>query len=208
MKKPFLIAVLNLTVAGYLAAQVSGSFTDTRDNKTYKTVLISTQTWMAENLNYATSESWCYNDSISYCNTYGRLYTLEAAKTACPAGWHLPTDAEWKTLETELGMSRADADLQGWRGSKQGGQLKETDTAHWETPNTAATNSSGFSALPGGYRYTTGKFFLSGKYGYWWTATIFDKNNVWIRFLTYDFPKIKRNPLGGGNACSVRCVKD
>ncbi len=121
----------------------TGSFTDPRDGQTYNTVKIGNQWWMAENLNYdADTGSWCYNDNSSNCTTYGRLYDWATALTVAPAGWHLPTDAEWTVLTDYLGGL-----------SVAGGKMKETGTTHWSSPNTGATNESGFTALPGGSRY-------------------------------------------------------
>ena len=109
---------------------------------------------------------------ISNRDNYGGLYTWAAAmdgstssstnpsgvKGVCPDGWHLPSDAEWKELEISLGMSQADADNTGFRGTDEGGKLKETGTAHWKSPNSGATNESRFTALPGGLRYYNGTF--------------------------------------------------
>lgn len=206
--KIFLITVANIIFADFLAAQVTGAFTDTRDGKKYKTVKIEKQTWMAENLNYKTADSWCYNDSAAYCKTYGRLYTWAAAKKACPVGWHLPGDNEWKALEIKLGISKSGADSVGWRGTNQGGQLKESIIKYWKSPNTGASNITGFSALPGGYRYTSGKFYLTGKYGYWWSASEYDQYDAWIRYLTFDHSQIRRAYLGKDDAFSVRCIKN
>jgi hypothetical protein len=97
----------------------------------YAVVTIGDQTWMAENLNYETSDSWGFFNNGSNCDVYGRLYTWDAAMSACPSGWHLPSDNEWKTLEMFLGMSQSEADDTGWRGSDEGGKLKETGTTHW-----------------------------------------------------------------------------
>ena len=102
MKKVFVL-VIGLLLSGFLFAQKDSSFVDSRDGKVYKTVKIGTQTWMAQNLNYTMVNSSCYNDSNVNCKTYGRLYTWAAAKTACPKGWHLPSDTEWSILETYSG---------------------------------------------------------------------------------------------------------
>ncbi len=114
-----------------------------------------------------TDKAYCwYNNSTANRDTYGGLYTWAAAMNGaassdanpsgvqgvCPDGWHLPSDAEWKELEMFLGMSQAEADDTGWRGTDEGGKLKEAGTTHWNSPNTGATNESGFTALPGGCR--------------------------------------------------------
>jgi uncharacterized protein (TIGR02145 family) len=133
---------------------IYGTLTDNRNGgQIYKTVTIGTQTWMAENLNYATSSgSWYYENNISNYHTYGRLYSQDAARTACPSGWHLPTRQEWNTLENFV-------------GSSAGTKLKS------KSPDWDGTDDYGFSAKPGGRRYTDGAFGNLGSYGYWWTAT-------------------------------------
>ena len=118
----------------------TGTFTDARDNTTYKWVKIGTQTWMAENLSYKTSSGcWAYNNNESNVAIYGYLYSWEKAQTVAPAGWHLPSQAEWKTLVDYLGGA-----------DKAYNKLLESGTAHWESPNTG-TNESKFTALPSGY---------------------------------------------------------
>jgi len=116
----------------------TGTLTDNRDNITYNTVKIGNHWWMAQNLNYQTdSASWCYNDDPQMCAIYGRLYTLEAAKTACPPGWRLPTEEEYEALEIHLGMDPQDNILYFKahdRALTVGGQLKEAGTDHWKVP--------------------------------------------------------------------------
>ncbi len=164
---------------------------------------------MAENLNYNPgSGSWCYNDNSSNCTTYGRLYDWATALTVAPAGWHLPTDEEWKTLEMYLGMSQAEADETGYRGTDEGGKLKETGTTHWNSPNTGATNESGFTALPGGTRSSDGSFYLVGTTGPFWSATEFNSSNVWNRSLHYLYAEVSRSGCSKLCGLSVRCVKD
>ena len=111
-------------------AQDKGDFKDARDGNIYKWVKIGNQVWMAENLNCNTSNSWWYNNSSENGDVYGRLYTWDAALTACPDGWHLPSNKEWKTMEMALGMSQSEADNTGLRGTYEGGKMKETGTTH------------------------------------------------------------------------------
>jgi hypothetical protein len=138
MKK--IIAML-LLFSTMVFAQQKGTFTDPRDNKTYKTVKIVSQTWMAENLNYAASGSKCYDDKPENCKKYGRLYDWDAAMRVCPYGWHLPSDYEWDVLMAAVdGTERAGEKLKaksGWNNSYQGKSGNGTD-------------QYGFSALPGG----------------------------------------------------------
>ncbi|WP_157966005.1 fibrobacter succinogenes major paralogous domain-containing protein [Cognataquiflexum aquatile] len=129
------------------------TFTDPRDGQVYKIVKIGDQTWFAENLNYDAEGSWCYDNDPENCEIYGRLYTWEAGLTACPEGWHLPSEDEWGKLVDFLG---------GYEIA--GGKMKSI--SGWEEPNIGATNESGFSALPGG-----GRNVLLGGGGFWWSST-------------------------------------
>lgn len=188
----------NGTITVIVSHAAANTLTDTRDCKTYRTVKIGTQTWMAENLNFESpSGSWCYNDIASNCTIYGRLYNWAAAKTACPTGWHLPTDAEWTTLSTYLGGDAI-----------AGGALKST--TGWTSPNTGATNSSGFSALPGGFRNAFGVYNSIGICGTWWSATEYDALTAWYRYLSYSNSIFYRSNTDKDKIAgwSVRCIKD
>jgi len=112
--------------------------------------------WMKKNLDIEKANSWCYDDKPANCTTYGRLYTWDVARIACPAGWHLPTDQEWTKLVTTAG------------GSEEAGYALKSKTG-WNRAN--GTDSYGFSALPGGYRTAGGKFYSIGDDGFWWTAS-------------------------------------
>ena len=182
---------------------VANSFTDTRDGNVYKTVTIGSQVWMAENLKYLPSvvgsdvgsnTSPCYyvygyngtdvNEakSTSNYNTYGVLYNWPASmggstsstanpsgvQGVCPSGWHLPSDSEWKQLVDYLGGENV-----------AGGKLKESGTEHWNNPNVGATNETGFSALPGGYRSIDGSFYRIEYYGFWWCTTDYSTYYAW-----------------------------
>lgn len=128
----------------------------------YNTVTIGTQVWMASNLQMNVSPgSYIYNNNSSDIGTYGRLYTWAAAKTACPSGWRLPSQDDLKTLSQSLGGDQVSA-----------GKMKNAGTAYWQTPNAGGDNSSGFNAMPAGYRNSTdGVFFGRGQYAYFWSST-------------------------------------
>jgi uncharacterized protein (TIGR02145 family)/uncharacterized repeat protein (TIGR02543 family) len=175
----------------------SGTFYDSRNSKTYKTVKINNQTWMAENLNYPTDSSWCYGNADSNCVKYGRLYGWNAAMSACPPGWHLPTRQEWGELATATGGIGTNGSS-GWAGKN----LKAT--SGWN-----GTDNYGFSALPGGYRYTNGSFHNAGyDSGYWWTATEGESSGAYGRdiYSYYVFMSEYATSKSVGN--SVRCVQD
>jgi uncharacterized protein (TIGR02145 family) len=201
---------------------------DLRDGQSYSTVLIGTQCWMAENLNIGTMlsssnqqtnndtiEKYCYNDSTSYCDTYGGLYqwnemmqyvNTEGTQGICPTGWHLPTDAEWKTMEMALGMSQDEADKSSWRGTDEGGKMKETGTTHWASPNTGATNTSGFTALPGGY-WHNGSHNLTNSANLW-SSSEYNSSDRWYRSLGYFIAKVNRAHYDKTFGRSVRCLRD
>jgi len=136
-----------------------------------------------------------------------RLYIWEAALTACPSGWSLPSDDEWKTMEMALGMSQGEADDIGWRGTDEGEKMKSA--SGWNN-NGNGTNSSGFNALPGGYRYSSGSFYNLGNHGIWWSSSEYSGSTAWNRSLYYDFygQVYRFNYYGKPGGYSVRCLKN
>ena len=178
----------------------STTFVDLRDTKTYKLATIGGKVWMAENLNYQPSTSegnWCYGNNNSNCTKYGRLYTWNVAKTACPSGWHLPTRQEWGNLATSVGGTGT----YGANGAA-GTKLKAASFG--------GTDDYGFSALLGGYRYAgTSNFMDIESEGNWWTATE-NGNGAYRRSMTYGKGEVTENSVGErkDNGMSVRCVKD
>jgi uncharacterized protein (TIGR02145 family) len=184
------------TVENKITTNVEGTFTDSRDGKVYKTVTIGTQTWMAENLSYKPSSGnyWAYNNMESVAKSFGYLYDWETAKKVCPAGWHLPSDAEWTTLTDNLGGT-----------DSAGGKLKQTYC--WDVPNINATNSSGFRALPGGIHYND-VFSSFGSNGYWWTSSDDGMSYSWLRIMYSNNAMVFKSHNYTLNGLSVRCVKD
>jgi uncharacterized protein (TIGR02145 family) len=198
----------------------------------YNTVVIGSQVWMAENLKTVTytggapitnitgdgawaldsvamTPAYCwYNDDISNKDSHGALYNFWAVNTGdlCPTGWHVPSDADFKVLESFLGVSNATIDAYGWRGINQGAQLKST--TGWDTPN--GTNTSGFNAVPGGYRYyKTGTSNNLTTIAFYWTSTLdAPPSRAWDRQLLDSRNDVFRGviPLGAGK--SVRCLKN
>ena len=209
------------TTARFNPELTYGTMTDLNGN-IYKTVTIGTQTWMAENLrttkyyddtpipNVTDDIEWSNLTSGAYCSnnnttivekiaTYGMLYNWYAVNSGklAPMGWHIPTDAEWKTLTDYLeGISIA------------GGKLKETGTTHWYSPNTDATNENGFTALPGHCRNERGSFFDFGHYGYWWSNTEYGAGTALLRNMVYDDNNVGKYYCLKKYGCSVRCVMD
>ena len=128
----------------------------------------------------------------------------------CPDGWHVPSDAEWMELEISLGMSPTDDASTTWRGTDEGGKLKETGFAHWNRPNLGATNETGFTALPGGYRLANGAYWDLGIYAEFRTSTIHYMDSSlfnYTRGLSYDRQAIARMHYFDAGI-SVRCVRD
>jgi len=198
----------------------------------YQTVQIGNQIWMAENLktthysngdaipnvtdntewsNLTTGAYCSYNNNDSNINTYGLLYNWYAvndSRNIAPEGWHIPTDEEWKQLEMFLGMSQGWADAIGSRGTDEGGKLKEAGTTHWSSPNTGATNSSGFSSVPGGSRHYGGACYDYGYTAYFWSTTEYSSNTALYRALGYLRSDVGRHNNDKRSGFSVRCIKD
>jgi uncharacterized protein (TIGR02145 family) len=223
------VALFCLSLAGLKAQTV----TDSRDGNIYQTVTIGTQVWMAENLKYLPSVVgpdtgsyttpcyyvYGYNDTViadakatANYTTYGVLYNWPAAMNGqasstsnpsgvqgvCPTGWHLPSDDEWTQLTDYLGGAEV-----------AGGKLKETGTTHWLSPNTGATNETGFTALPGGFRSDHGAFYGIGDHGRWWNATpgVLPDNRR-TRSVHYDGSSVDHMDDAKAVGFSVRCVND
>ena len=182
-----------------------GVFIDPRDSRAYEIVQIGEQIWFAENLNFLTGSSWCYDDESNNCDIYGRLYLWSSAINACPDGWHLPSDDEWKILEIHIGMSQSEADDTGYRGTDEGLKLKSTDGWH---ENGNGINSFGFNALPAGSRSYDGTYYNLTELGNWWTSTNGTGTMKWERALIYSNDKVYRGDYLESSAKSVRCLKD
>jgi len=168
-------------------------FTDSRDSKAYKTVKIGSQTWFAENLNYDANGSKCYENDPSNCQKYGRLYDWNTALTACPSGWHLPNRDESEALEDIVGGSDVAGEKlkakSGWNGNGDG------------------TDEFGFSALPGGYGDSDGGFYGAGDGGYWWSASEFNANIAYGRFMYCDNEDVDWDGSSKNRLFSIRCVR-
>jgi len=169
------------------------TFVDSRDGTTYKSITIGTQTWMAENLNYAAPGSECYTNNEANCGTYGRLYTWTTALTVCPDDWHLPSDGEWATLISSVG------------GYSTAATQLRANSILWSS-NTG-TDYNGFSALPGGYGGTDGSSFGgASSNGYWWSSLEYNSNQAW-RYNIYG-TTVNRDYYNKGYFFSVRCIQD
>lgn len=190
-----------MMISFLVSCKQANTFTDPRDGEVYQLVTIGSQTWFAENLRY--------NAAGSFYNTnnpdpkYGRLYDWNTALTACPAGWHLPTDAEWNTLEMALGMAAADASNTGYRGTHGTGMKSTTG---WNNGGNG-DNSSGFNAFPAGY-YTLGSYYHLGDYAIFWSASEYDATFAWYRYLLNGNAGVYRHNYGKSLGYSCRCLQD
>jgi uncharacterized protein (TIGR02145 family) len=205
-------------------------FIDARDDKEYNTVQIGNQCWMRQDLNYGTRidaateqtnnsilEKYCYNNIESNCDLYGGIYQwgelvqyLNGASNSsywnpvptgnvqgiCPSGWHIPTIDEFSTLMNFLGGEGV-----------AGGKMKEPGTVHWASPNTGATNSSGFTGLPGGM-WGPGYFYGQNVYAYYQTISQTSSSTIFIRHLLFDYEFCE--PINGPKTYGfpVRCLED
>jgi uncharacterized protein (TIGR02145 family) len=201
-----------------------------QDGNTYKVIVIGTQIWTAENLktttfndnspilNVITDSSWSKLTTPGYCwynndetvnkPVYGALYNWYAVTTGklCSAGWHVPTESDYDTLELYLGLPSAQINVWGSRGTDQGAKMKSVEG--WGDGENG-TNTSGFSALPGGYRYAAdGSFNAIGTISYWWSSSEDSPETSWYRRLdgaTSDIYKASTSKIAGKY---VRCIKD
>jgi uncharacterized protein (TIGR02145 family) len=186
----------------------------------YNTVAIGTQIWFKENLrtkkyrsgalipvktNTDTSslvgQMYYYtNDSLTNYSVYGALYNWKATQSSdslCPVGYHVPTDAEWTTLTTFLGGE-----------SVSGGKMKSTGTTYWNSPNTSATNETGFSSFPNGARNSNGSFSNINIYAFLWSSTEYDNVNAWLRLVYNASSNVTRVDTSKTVGSSVRCLKN
>ena len=170
-----------------------GTFTDTRDDQIYKYVKIGNQEWMAENLNYETANSYCYNDSTENCKKYGRLYTWQAALNACPSGWHLPTNEEFETLMSNVG------------GCDVAGEMLKSTTGWYDDGN--GVDKYGFNVLPAGNRLNLGNFLYAGKGALFWSATEIGESYAYYLDLDYNYESAGLISRTKDDAYSVRCLR-
>ena len=190
------------------------------DDNVYHTVIIGNQVWMAENLktthyrngdtvaNVVDSKDWDELFSGAWCDinnhspnadVFGHLYNwyaLNDPRGLCPVGWRIPTDDDWTIMAEFLGGEQV-----------SGGKLKETDTLYWHSPNTGATNVTGFSGLPGGSRQKDGPFWYFGYYGLWWTSTEENPEVAFYRSMSYDNTALFSNHFRKNCGLAVRCIK-
>jgi len=215
-----------------LGVKDKGEFKDNRDNKIYKWIKIGNQIWMAENLAYtgndiqhitnatdwennSNNKGWCYYDNNTNNNTYGALYQWNAAKIACPKGWHLPTAKEWTQLEDFLKnngysydgingnveIAKSLATDHSWAASSYQGAVGNSDFVDFQ-------NKTGFSALPSGFRDYDGSFHAITKTGYWWSSSINDNLNAYGRYIDYEDSEVSSLSNKMLNGFAVRCIKN
>ena len=213
-------------------AQKSSSKVSDIDGNEYKTVVLGDQIWMSENLKTtrfydgtpipnvpditewrhidAPAYVWYDNDSLNK-DTYGALYNWHTVSEGnlCPGGWHVATDDDWKKLEMYLGMTQEQADGTVWRGTNEGGKLKDAGFEYWVSPNKGATNESGFKAVPGGRRFSSGQFGDLSTGNTIWTSTQSSLSSACYRHFSSGGAAIGRNPAGDKKfGFAVRCIKN
>ncbi len=194
------INVNDLHIKLVAVATLTSTIKDSRDGKIYKTTIIGKQEWMAENLVYkASSGCWVYDNNSSNVSKYGYLYNWETANNVCPAGWHLPSYAEWTELTTYVG-AEASKKLKAKNGWEDNGWVD----------NGNGTDDYGFTALPGGLSLYGSSFHNDGAYGYWWSSSLWTTYSALYFYLVFS-----DNPEGyfdhndkAEAGCSVRCVRD
>jgi len=236
IKKFFIFALAILGVISMLSIGCKKSSDDSnnnppvttitdKDGNVYHSVTIGTQVWMVENLRttkyndgtsiptetvdntwlHLTTPAYCwYNNDASYKNTYGALYNWFAVNTGklAPMGWHVPTDVEWHQLTDYLGGEI----LAGGKMKSKG--TIQSATGLWTEPNTGASNSSGFNAVPGGGRSGGGSFFAITEFALFWSSTQYDDTKAWYRNITNEGEDVYHDNFRKQDGMSVRCIKD
>ncbi len=215
MKKIISFSFLMFSFLSIVSAQKSGSGVEDLDGNLYKTVIIGKQEWMADNLKVtkyrngqpipfiSDSTVWSQWNSGAYLYykhdvKHGVLYNwmvINDVRKVCPTGWHVPTNADWDTLAKYLGGNEV-----------AGGKMKAK--MHWEIPNTDATNSSGFFALPKGSYGINGSFNGVGRNAYWWTSNENGELSAWGREVGYNDAQLFVGHADKRDALSIRCVRD
>ena len=226
---PFIVSVLVLILNNNCKKDLNNTIIiiddDTDTNYYTASVTIGTQVWMTQNLKamryqyvyrirtttpatlditteVAPKYQWVYEGDESNVDIYGRLYTWYAvtdSRKICPTGWHVPSDAEWTILTSLEAMGGKDYG---------GGKLKETGTTYWGTPNTGATNETGFTALPGGYRFYSGRFRDNGSSGFWWSSSESSDSTAYGWGMFSYSSQISRFSFNKRDGLSVRCLQD
>jgi uncharacterized protein (TIGR02145 family) len=200
------------------------------DGNVYKTVKIGNQWWMAENLAVtrfndgsvlsfvdinSSDSAWANASGAAYTSLnngqYGNLYNyaaVENIQNIAPAGWHVPTDEEWKTMEHEIGMAQEEVDALGWRGANEAIKLASLNAIGWpEDAPLFGTDEYGFNAKPGGCRSFLGATNFPGILAFWWSASV-NGNEVWYRYIDANQTRIFRQHTYKGYGMSIRCVKN
>ncbi|MBE0660947.1 MAG: hypothetical protein IH597_00645 [Bacteroidales bacterium] len=167
---------------GSINGQITGTMTDSRDGKIYKTVKIGKQNWTAQNMNHENPNSWCYNNEPSNCENFGRLYSYVGAAQACPPGWRLPTSKDWKKLIEDLGEESAATRLRDGGGT-------------------------GFNALMAGVRYDHGGFNHLNENGYFWSHVVSDNETAMVFLIARTMHSVTSIHSFSGNGFSVRCIR-
>jgi uncharacterized protein (TIGR02145 family) len=191
------LVVVGMAALLFAIAGCGSNLTD-RDGNSYRTVQIGSQTWMAENLKVKTEDSWCYKDEESNCQKYGRLYKWDAAKVACPAGWHLPSRRDFDVLFVAVGSKEV-----------AGKSLKFT--SGWDEYRGEYGNGddiSGFSALPAGTKDVKGGYYGDGKQVGFWSSTESNSYSAYYMYLYYNTDGADLGNNDRARGFSVRCLKD
>ncbi len=224
MKLQKILVILFFTMTLGLPILTTGQSVADVDGNSYTTIKINQQVWLGQNLNTShfrngdpipevtTDEAWekagteqkpawCYyENSTDQGKTYGKLYNWYAVndpRGLAPKGYHIPTVQDWNTMSSSLGG-----------GDKAGGKLKEKGMTHWKSPNTEATNSSGWNGLPGGLNYSFGTFVGVGSTGYWWTSVEDGEVTANVYSLSFENSTLYDLFLNKGVGLSVRCIRD